>query len=62
MKKSLAAALMLCATAVSAQGYPSKPVRWIVPFPPGGGTDLISRTLAAKLGELWNVQIGRAHV
>ena len=57
MKKSFAAALMLCATAVSAQGYPSKPVRWIVPFPPGGGTDLISRTLAAKLGELWNVQV-----
>ena len=57
MKKSFAAALMLCATAVSAQGYPSKPVRWIVPFPPGGGTDLISRTLAAKLGEMWNVQV-----
>ena len=38
----------LCA----AQGYPSKPLRWIVPFPPGGSTDGFSRPLAAKLSEL----------
>lgn len=42
---------------LAAQGYPAKPVRWIVPFPPGGGTDLISRTLAAKLSEAWKVQV-----
>lgn len=40
-----------------ADAYPNKPVRWVVPFPPGGGTDLISRTIAAKLNEAWGVQV-----
>ena len=43
--------------AFAADPYPAKPVRWVVPFPPGGGTDLISRTIAQKLTALWGVQV-----
>ncbi len=57
MIKTLAAVLMLCATVAVAQTYPNKPVRWVVPFPPGGGTDLISRVISAELSKLWGVQV-----
>ena len=43
--------------AATAQSYPTKPVRWVIPFPPGGGTDTISRTLAQKLSETWHQQV-----
>src|SRR3954463_2460457 len=49
--------LLAASAAVAADTYPAKPVRWVVPFPPGGGTDLISRTIASKLSELWGTQV-----
>ena len=41
----------------SAQSFPSKTVRLIVPFPPGGGTDVVSRMLGQKLTEMWGQQL-----
>jgi tripartite-type tricarboxylate transporter receptor subunit TctC len=52
----LAAALLL-AGAASAQTYPAKPVRFIIPFPPGGPTDILGRVVATQLSEAWSVQI-----
>jgi len=51
----VAAAVVGCllAPGVAGQAYPNKPVRFIVPFAPGGGVDLIGRTLAQKLTEAW---------
>lgn len=47
----LAAAALLAATGAQAQGWPSKPVTWVVPFPAGGGTDAFARPLTAVLSK-----------
>jgi tripartite-type tricarboxylate transporter receptor subunit TctC len=48
---ALAATLALASTAALAQQYPAKPVRIIVPFPPGGSADLVARTVGQKFTE-----------
>src|SRR5687768_3741165 len=49
--------LLLCAAPVCAQTYPAKTVRVIVPFSPGGSTDVTARIVAQKLSEAWRQQV-----
>ena len=63
MKAFRIAAVLACTVVASAsavaQTFPAKPVRLIVPFPPGGGTDFVSRHVATKLAETtgWTVVV-----
>jgi tripartite-type tricarboxylate transporter receptor subunit TctC len=54
---ALVAGASLAAGPSFAQPYPSKPVRIIVPFAPGGATDIVTRILAQKLTETWGQQV-----
>jgi tripartite-type tricarboxylate transporter receptor subunit TctC len=45
------------ASTSSGQAYPQRPIRWIVPAPPGGGTDAVSRIMAPRLTEIFKQQI-----
>jgi tripartite-type tricarboxylate transporter receptor subunit TctC len=45
------------ATAAHAEDFPSRVVRFIVPFPPGGGVDLVIRAAAQELGTLWRTSV-----
>ena len=51
------AAALLAWTACAQESYPSKPIRLIVPFPPGAGTDTVARYVAQKLGESMQASI-----
>jgi tripartite-type tricarboxylate transporter receptor subunit TctC len=48
---------LLAAGIAQAQGYPAKTIRWIVPWPPGGGADVLSRMLSPQLSEALKQQI-----
>jgi len=49
----LVPALMLGCVSASAQSYPAKPIRFVVPYPPGGSVDIAARALGQKLTEAW---------
>ena len=52
MLKQLVLAVLFISNAALAQTYPSKPIRVVVPFPPGGGTDIVARTVTPKMAEI----------
>ena len=63
--RSLAITVLAAALAVAAPGgagqaqtaFPTRPVKMIVPYPPGGGTDLLARALAQQLGQKWQQSV-----
>ncbi len=57
MRSIVAGMLLLCATAGTAQDFPSKPVRVVITYPPGGSTDGVGRALAAKLTDVLGQQV-----
>src|SRR5258707_713262 len=52
-----ALALLFCAPAAQAQNYPVRPLRFLIPFPPGGGADSLARIVGAVAGESLGQQI-----
>jgi tripartite-type tricarboxylate transporter receptor subunit TctC len=56
MRIALLAAALISVTA-AAQTYPTKPIRMVVPFPAGGPTDIVGRTMAQKMSELLGQQV-----
>ena len=53
----LAVAALCVSTVAAAQPYPSKPIRFIIPFAPGGGNDIIGRVVAQRLSDVWSQSV-----
>jgi tripartite-type tricarboxylate transporter receptor subunit TctC len=53
MRFAMMLASLALAAAAQAQSWPQKPVRFIVPFPPGGATDISARLVGQELSEMW---------
>ncbi len=57
LRAAFAAASLMLAALASAQNFPTRPVRIIVPYPPGGTTDLLGRMAAERLTDRWKQQV-----
>jgi len=57
MIRTLLAVVLAVPLMAFAQAWPSKPIRLVVPYPPGGSTDLLARSIGAKVGEALGQQI-----
>jgi len=54
---ALAAALFVSGAAFAQQDYPTRPMRMVIPWPPGQATDLVGRVIAQKLGDIFGHQV-----
>src|ERR1700754_619796 len=54
---SFAAVVVIHSAACWAQNYPTKPVRYVVPFPAGTGNDIVGRLLTDQLSKMWKQQV-----
>lgn len=61
LPRAAAAGAGLCAliacVAAGAQAYPAKPIRFVIPYPPGGASDVTARIIGAKMAEAWGQQV-----
>lgn len=57
MRKFISMVLLAASSVAFAQDWPNKPIRVVVPYPPGGGVDFVSRTVSQRLGEVLNATI-----
>src|SRR5579859_6462724 len=52
----ISTAILLAGPVAGAETFPAKPIRLLVPYPPGGAVDIVARTLSQQLSQDWNTQ------